>query len=110
MLSSLPLFSGQGHQLLAGVVGVGAADDLAHLLVEHAGVQAVGALEDEVAVVEELGREVGLAEGLAAQAARQLASLRARHRLPLEQRPSLTGTEVATWSVVSRRIVFWRMK
>ena len=24
--------------------------------------------------------------------------------------PSLTGTEVATWSVVSRRIVFWRMK
>ena len=56
---------GEGHQLLAGVVGMGAADDLAHLLVEHAGVQAVRALQDEVAVVEELGREVGLAEGLA---------------------------------------------
>jgi hypothetical protein len=101
---------GQGHQFLAGVVGVRPADDLPHLLVEDEGVQPVRALEDEVAVVEELRRKVGLAEGLAPRL--RVSSLRLGLAIACRSssRPSFTGTEVATWSVVRRRIVFWRMK
>lgn len=88
MLSSLPRL-GQGEQFLAGVVRMGTGDDLAHFLVEDAGVEAVRALENEIAVAQELGREVRLAERLEAEVPGEFAPLRARHRLALEHETQL---------------------
>ena len=102
---------GQGDQLLAGVVGMGAADDLPHLLVEDAGVEPVGALQDEVAVAAGAGSRSPA--GRTAPTPRlRVSSLRLGLAMAWRSsiRPSLTGTDVATWSVVSRRIVFCRMK
>ena len=79
----------QRDELAAGIVGMMAADDGAHLVIQDVGVQAVGAMEDEVAVVEKLGGEFRLAGRLHPHAARQLAALGARHRLALEHEPEL---------------------
>ena len=61
-----------------------AADDLADFVVEDAGVQAVGAVHEEIAVLERLGGKIGLAERLDAHGAGEFAPLAAGHGLPLE--------------------------
>jgi hypothetical protein len=106
-----PAFFGKRHQLFAGVVGMVAADDLADLVVEDAGVQAVGAVHEEVAVLERLG---GMKSGWqnGSMPTVRVSSLRWRLAMAWRSsmRPSLTGRAVATWSLDSWKIFFWRMR
>ena len=87
-----------------------AAHDLADLLVEDAGVQAVGAVQDEVAVLERLDTKSGWQNG--SMPTLRVSSLRWRLAMAWRSsmRPSFTGRAVATWSLESWKIFFWRMR
>ena len=65
------------------------ADQFANLIIENKGVQAVGTVQEEVPVVQELGREIGMAVWLHADGASQLAPLRAGHGLALQHQAQL---------------------